>query len=76
MQDQRFFEDELAIESRTASGNLSEFDAELYMFSNVVYYKTKEECEGVFKMFKIKELALVNLYTQICLEALIGKNIY
>lgn len=41
-----------------------------------IHYKTKQECEGLYHSFRLKELALLNLYLSICLEALLDQKAF
>jgi hypothetical protein len=41
-----------------------------------VHFKTRQECDGLFRPFRTKELALLNLYFSICLEALLDKTAF
>jgi hypothetical protein len=41
-----------------------------------LHFKTKQECNGLFHVFRTKELALLNLYFSICLEALLDQKTF
>lgn len=50
--------------------------AQYQLLVRSVHYKTRQECESLFTDFRLKELALLNLYFSICLEALLDQRAF